>query len=82
MNDEKIAELESLIKGFQELLDSDDAADYASSCEFGCTHFRDEFDKKRKALLKRAECYFTPEEYKWMYSEDGEDDYDTRDTRA
>ncbi len=73
MKEEKIAELESIVKDLQELLKSDDADDYASSCTCGCTHFRDEFNEKRNALLKRAECYFTPEEYKWMYGEDEED---------
>jgi hypothetical protein len=71
MTEQEIAELQSMVKDFQELLKSDKADYYVSCCSCGCgSSLNDEFNDKRKALLTRAETYFAHEEDQWMYEEE------------
>lgn len=68
MTDEQQQALTQLVKDFQELLKSDNVGDYACSWhEYYQTAFNDNFDKKRKELLRRVDEFFAPDDKKWEY---------------
>lgn len=58
MTEEEQQELTQLVRDFQELLKSDDVDDYIRSCDCCGTFFTDDFDDKRKELLRRADEIF------------------------
>jgi hypothetical protein len=70
ITEQEIAELQSMIKAFQDLLKSNKTRYYISCCLCGCGgSLNDKFDKKRKVLLRQAEKHFASEEDRWLYKE-------------